>query len=213
MNEKIIIGDVHGCIFTLENLLSILPKNAEIIYLGDLCNKGKYSKEVIEFVKNNNNVCLLGNHEVALLDEFNNPSTQPTKNFSNISNVLNSYKNDEQKLIEHIEWIKKMPLFKKIDDNFLSHAFGLPYYRRRFNQKFKKAFYSNNIFNDYFKYEWENFKEYKIFNVFGHCTSKSVIKGSNYIGIDTGACYGNKLTAFNLNTGEIYSVNTNKKDI
>ena len=31
-----IIGDVHGCFYTLQNLINKLPKYADIIFVGDL---------------------------------------------------------------------------------------------------------------------------------------------------------------------------------
>ena len=54
MKDIYIIGDVHGCFYTLEKLLSKLNKNSEIIFVGDLCDRGFYSKEVIELIIENN---------------------------------------------------------------------------------------------------------------------------------------------------------------
>ena len=58
-----IIGDVHGNFQTLKALISKLPKNSEIIFVGDLVDRGLNSKEVIEFIRINNYKCVLGNHE------------------------------------------------------------------------------------------------------------------------------------------------------
>jgi len=41
------IGDVHGCIFTLEKLVNKLPKNSKLIFVGDLVDRGNFAKEVI----------------------------------------------------------------------------------------------------------------------------------------------------------------------
>ena len=49
-----VVGDVHGCFHTLQNLLTRLPKDAELIFVGDLCDKGNFSKDVIDFVIQNN---------------------------------------------------------------------------------------------------------------------------------------------------------------
>lgn len=68
MEEQLyIIGDVHGCYKTLLSLIKKLPKNAKLCFVGDLCDRGKNSKEVIAFVKSNNYDCVLGNHELFLL--------------------------------------------------------------------------------------------------------------------------------------------------
>ena len=64
MQDKIyIIGDVHGCIKTLKALISQLPQNAQIVFTGDLIDRGRYSKDVIEFVRINNYKCIIDNHE------------------------------------------------------------------------------------------------------------------------------------------------------
>ena len=36
LNNKFVIGDVHGCYHTLLNLIKQLPLNAELIFVGDL---------------------------------------------------------------------------------------------------------------------------------------------------------------------------------
>ena len=72
MNKTIVIGDVHGCFNTLKKLIRKFPKDSKLIFLGDLCNRGKYSKDVIDFVIKNNHQCLLGNHEIKLYRDFRN---------------------------------------------------------------------------------------------------------------------------------------------
>ena len=54
MSSTFVIGDVHGCYYTLMDLVDKLSKDADLIFVGDLCDKGLYTKEVIEFVKSNN---------------------------------------------------------------------------------------------------------------------------------------------------------------
>lgn len=50
LTNTFVIGDVHGCYYTLLNLVKKLPSDANLIFVGDLCDKGNFSKEVIEFV-------------------------------------------------------------------------------------------------------------------------------------------------------------------
>ena len=63
-----IIGDVHGEFDSLRLLTDKLPKDSKLIFVGDLVDRGKKSKEVVEFVKSNNYLCVLGNHEKMMLD-------------------------------------------------------------------------------------------------------------------------------------------------
>ena len=63
-----IIGDVHGEFDSLRLLTDKLPKDSNLIFVGDLVDRGKKSKEVVEFVKSNNYLCVLGNHEKMMID-------------------------------------------------------------------------------------------------------------------------------------------------
>jgi hypothetical protein len=55
-NEKIIvIGDVHGCLTELKNLLEksqYKKGESTVIFVGDLVNAGPHSVEVVRFVMN-----------------------------------------------------------------------------------------------------------------------------------------------------------------
>lgn len=63
-----IIGDVHGNFDTLKTLIAKLPLNSEIIFVGDLVDRGLNSKEVLEFIRINNYKSVLGNHERMMID-------------------------------------------------------------------------------------------------------------------------------------------------
>lgn len=74
-----IIGDIHGEIAALQDLLQILGyddngnhlENRKLIFVGDLCDRGLDSVAVIRLVKqlveSGNAQCVLGNHELNLL--------------------------------------------------------------------------------------------------------------------------------------------------
>lgn len=69
MKRYIIIGDVHGCIDELRNLLRtlVLTPEDQIIFVGDLVDKGPRSAEVVAKVRQLSNhydvVLVEGNHE------------------------------------------------------------------------------------------------------------------------------------------------------
>ena len=67
--RRFVIGDVHGCLCTLKALigkLSLLPSDS-FYFLGDYIDKGKWSKEtidyLIDFSSHYKTVFLKGNHE------------------------------------------------------------------------------------------------------------------------------------------------------
>lgn len=63
-----IIGDVHGEYDTLAALVEKLPKDADVVFVGDLIDRGAKSKEVIEFMRKNNYRSVLGNHEQLMIE-------------------------------------------------------------------------------------------------------------------------------------------------
>lgn len=71
----LIIGDIHGCVKTLNRLLDEAVKKyviEEIFILGDLIDRGRYSQEVLKVVSevksNIPTIIFLGNHEDMFLD-------------------------------------------------------------------------------------------------------------------------------------------------
>lgn len=63
-----IIGDVHGHYDTLLALVEKLPKEAELIFVGDLVDRGPKSVEVVRYIRENGYRCVLGNHEEMMVN-------------------------------------------------------------------------------------------------------------------------------------------------
>ena len=63
------IGDLQGCLESLEGLLEQIPEDAPIIFAGDLVNRGPQSLATLRLVKNlgARARCTLGNHDLHLL--------------------------------------------------------------------------------------------------------------------------------------------------
>ena len=59
----------------------------------------------------------------------------------------------------------------------------------------------------------EDFSNSNVINVFGHCDFKEVLFHDKFIGIDTGAVYGGKLTAIELGSHKLVQEDIHKKDI
>ncbi|MCE1164489.1 MAG: metallophosphoesterase [Bacteroidetes bacterium] len=68
-NEIIaVIGDVHGCLYTLHRLFGELSARTSVFYsVGDIVDRGKYPKDAVQFCIDNNIKCVRGNHEDILL--------------------------------------------------------------------------------------------------------------------------------------------------
>ena len=100
-----VIGDVQGCFDELMLLLEKInfnSKNDELIFAGDLINRGPKSLEVLEFcLKNKKSIeVVLGNHDIYLLYLIH----QNKKNFQ-LAPILES-KNKKK----FFNWLIEKPL-------------------------------------------------------------------------------------------------------
>lgn len=217
MENTYVIGDVHGCFFTLKKLLKRLPKEATIIFVGDLCDKGNFSKEVIELVINNNYLCVKGNHEhlmesylhKAFFKNEHSPWSSDKRYGGMVT--LESYQNDKTTMLKHLEWVASLPMYIQVENYFISHGFALPFYEHRENQ----AYYNDFLLNRYEKgmiLQREELTEHKVVNIFGHCVFDEVIEDELFYGIDTGCSYGNKLTAIELGSMKLIQEKMDERD-
>jgi serine/threonine protein phosphatase 1 len=68
--SRIILTDIHGCYKTMLALIDKLPPGIPLTFAGDLIDRGPDSKSVVEYVKANKHDCVLGNHEVMMVQEL-----------------------------------------------------------------------------------------------------------------------------------------------
>ncbi len=203
------IGDVHGCIFTFERLVSRLPKDAKLVFVGDLIDRGRYSKDVVEFVRQSGSLCVMGNHEYMMIKRKQSSVDDKLWREYGGEATLASYE-DAGLMKEHEAYLKKLPLYLEIGDRFITHGFGLPFYQRR--TKNPLDFLFNRLEDISFDWE-EGWWEYGVFNIFGHTPYGEVLIESNYAGIDTGAIFGGRLSALCLETLEVVDVPLDERDI
>lgn len=212
--KNYIIGDIHGCIKTLKKIISLTEKNSTIFCLGDLTDKGPSSAEVLDFIIENKIKTIKGNHEIffeTYIPLYLIGENIKESNWYKLwggNSTIESYKiyplgKRKEKMIEHLDFIKNLPLYREIniiDENhktaFLSHGFALPYYNDIENilkdKKTSKAIYSNRLYGEYFdiKKDYELLEKTNVVNIFGHDAFKEVVFDNLYIGIDTGCAYG-----------------------
>ena len=218
LNNTYVISDVHGCYYSLMDLIDKLPKNANLIFVGDLIDKGAHNIKTVEYVINNKHLCVLGNHENFFINYIIESVGFFIENKWNTNNnyggkqTVNEYLNKPDLVKKHFLWVENLPLTIKIDNFLISHAFVLPYYKRIILPEFKVAILNNRM-NSHFKKNWEIFDDYNIINIFGHDTVQEVIFEKNYIAIDTGCVYNKKLTALRLSDLSLTQVNKNIKDV
>lgn len=128
------ISDIHGCYHTFKELLNTigLNKNDELILLGDYINRGKYSKEVVDFIiqlesEKYNIHCLKGNHEEMIFDSILNDDWP-----GGAEETLDSFGISHLKEIprKYLSWFHKLRHYRVSDKYILVHAgldFNRPY--------------------------------------------------------------------------------------
>ena len=117
------IGDIQGCYDPLMRLLEKIDFQEgedRLLFVGDLVNRGKKSKEVVEFlysIKDSVDI-VLGNHDISLLAVYwglkkPNHTLKPLIESANID--------------KFVEWIRGMPFVRYYkDSNFLLVHAGIP---------------------------------------------------------------------------------------
>jgi serine/threonine protein phosphatase 1 len=212
MNKIFAIGDVHGCLEKLEELLGKIDIDRErdiLVFIGDYIDRGKSSKEVVDCViklqgQYNHVVCLLGNHEQMFMQYMEGIDEGLYLGNGGIS-TLSSYEiflsdNVEKrkgKIPEaHLKFYESLLSYYETDKYIFVHAGirpGLP---------LKEQTLDNLL---WIRYEFiENEKDFGKTVVFGHTPLMSPLIEKNKIGIDTGAVYGGKLTCVELPEIKIY---------
>lgn len=101
------IGDVQGCYDQLRQLLDVIQyddKSDQLIFLGDLINRGPNSLETLRFVSSQPNcISVLGNHDLhALACYYTQKKLKKNDTLSALFTALDCH--------ELMEWLRQQPL-------------------------------------------------------------------------------------------------------
>ena len=204
-----VIGDVHGCYYTLAELynkIKIKYEKIPIYCVGDLVDRGRNSYEVIDFIIQEKIKFTPGNHDYMFYHFFKDPTSVFARSwvFNGNEPTLESYEKHSEDIFKHIEVIKSAPLYFNLEDCFITHA-GISYhYKKILPADFKKNLdlLESYIYNDFREDGGVLWTRHPLLNlgrlqIVGHTKQKEVNfdEDSNAAYIDTGACVGNKLSA------------------
>jgi len=212
-----VIGDVHGEYDTLIELIKKFDTDSKLIFVGDLVDRGTKSNEVIKYVKENNHLCCMGNHEDMMIrygQKF--LETYPSNKYNNFinmwinnggKNTLLSYglievdkydgklicienKNAFTQFKEDIKWLKTLPFYIKVD-NIKKNSKDVVVSHASCGNVWHHHNNPNkqDVFKEYAL--WNRNPPYlqcDIFNIYGHDIIDRVDTSLHYINIDTG-CY------------------------
>ena len=215
-----VIGDVHGCYYTLKGLVEKLRSKYPLITIycvGDLVDRGNFSYEVIEYIESQEILFTPGNQDYMFYAHFKDPESSMAKNwiYNGSESTLKSYENKLDKLEVHLNAINKAPVFIDTDDCFISHA-GIS---QKLKIKLPEDILSNltevkNILSsDLFDKDSILWCRNELLNigklqVVGHTHRKEVFYdgNSNTVYIDTTAFGLNKLSAAIVNKSKLVEV-------
>ncbi len=126
MEKIFVIGDVHGCIYTLKKLLVSWQKEKEqLIFVGDLIDRGNFSPETVDFVKRlckkEDAICLMGNHEFACYRAILERKEKTW--FRKMGEeTIAQYAKSKFKLEKDAKWFQELPLIWQNGNFIISHA-------------------------------------------------------------------------------------------
>ena len=186
----IVIGDVHGNLDKLLELIDKLPQKENICFVGDLIDRGPNSRQVLDFIIENNYKSVLGNHEDMMLNHWNWWMLNGAKNtLKSFNSTIYTFKKDCKK---YIEWVQGLPIFINYKNFLISHSFA---YNGENTYESDVLWARNFGINNCEKT-----------NIFGHTPMKKATKffGKHWC-IDTGCYYTGKLTAIDLDNKKLYT--------
>ncbi len=203
MDRIYAIGDIHGCIDKLTELMEKIDIDFEhdlLIFIGDYIDRGPNSYEVVKYLINlkkehPNIIFLRGNHEDMLM-QFLSGADRYTYLINGGQKTLESYleivtSSDIDPIPpDHFNFFNSLLNYYETDDYIFVHAGlrpGIPLASQKTEDLLwirEKFIFSNYDFDK------------KI--IFGHTPFLSPMVQPNKIGIDTGAVYGRTLTCVRL---------------
>ncbi len=225
-----VIGDIHGCYFTLKELVGIVKDKypqIKIYSVGDLVDRGNFSFEVIEFIKNEKINFTPGNHDYMFYYFINQPNSEmgQTWLYNGYEKTLASYENKLDKIEQHLKIILSAPIYIDEDDCFISHAGVSKYYKNKLPKNFQNnlSVFDNILVNDLYNEHGILWTREELLNigklqVVGHTRREEVFfhEQNNVVYIDTSIYTGNKLSSVVVDKNkiiDIISVKTKFEDL
>lgn len=198
--RRIFVGDIHGCLRPLDALLravSFVP-GLDLLYpVGDLVNKGPDSLGVLRRLREVEALPVIGNHDLQWLAEGRIPDP-----------ALSG-------------WLRSLPVVRMLGDVVVVHGGLHPKWNEGDLQRLAAAdaqhrFRADADYAVNVRYcddegrrpeedwppppppfrPWDDFYRGRARVVFGHWARRGLSVGERAIGLDSGCCYGGRLSAW-----------------
>ena len=221
-----IIGDVHGCYDELQSLITDLgwktepelhhPEGRKLFFVGDLVDRGPDSVKVLNFVmdavEGGKGICVPGNHDIRLVKALKG---QPTSTGHGLKETLEQVQAEPEAFQDRVRtFLHSLVSHQVVDDGKLcvAHA-GLPAELQGRGSPAVRDFClyggttgERDEFGLPVRAPWAKDYRGSAFVVFGHTPVPEPDLHNNTLNIDTGCCFGGRLTAYRYPEGDLVSV-------
>ncbi len=227
MRRTIIVGDIHGCVDELNDLIYQIKFNPlqDCLYsVGDVVGKGPESLRVLKKLKELGTKTIRGNHEDKLLRLSKEP-------FGTLNSREKKYITDLDSELDF--WVKEISNWKFYLEgtDFKGGAFvivhaGLEPFKTHLSEMSSIVLTrvrnwpmvvnhlegEKNFLKSKPWFEWIDFQKVSFPNkvIFGHWAQKGLVNLEYVKGLDTGCVYGKRLTAYCLEEDLFYFVESKK---
>jgi protein phosphatase len=226
-----IVGDVHGCLEELLELMAALgyqveregarftvvpPDGRKLVFVGDLVDRGPGTPEVLRLVMGmvgaEQAICVPGNHDIKLMKALKGRDVQQTHGLA--ESLAQLSKEPEEFRKEVIKFLDELVSHYVFDDGLLvvAHAGMKESMQGRGSGKVRDfALYGETTgetddFGLPVRYNWSADYRGKALVVYGHTPVAEPLWLNNTINIDTGCVFGGRLTALRYPEREIVTV-------
>jgi bis(5'-nucleosyl)-tetraphosphatase (symmetrical) len=208
MNRTLFIGDVHGCISELQEILDQFGyvRGKDTLYqTGDAINKGPDSVGVVKLILEYGIYCIRGNHEARLLRLMETPKEIWTDKEKKMAAIL-----------QEPEWLSSIvsqwPLWLDTPHALLVHA-GIEPGKTDLKVMDPNIILTIRTWDGTGKNldskndpAWYDCVKWPKPIVFGHWAMKGLLNLPQFKGLDSGCVYGRSLSAWCPEEDRIYSV-------
>jgi len=214
MNRIFAIGDLHGCLDKLKQLISVIaadPVNDTLVFIGDYIDRQPGGRDVVDYILQlkedyQDVICLRGNHEDMLLgylegmdeDLYLANGGMMTLAAYGISPLDAPRVRKEKIPKSHLHFFESLLPYYETDRYIFVHAGLLP----GIPLAAQSAHDLQWIRREFIVSDFDFGKKV----IFGHTHFSAPLVTENKIGIDTGAVYGGKLTCVELPAEKFYQV-------
>ena len=219
--RTLIVGDIHGCLDELRALLEKARFGAgdRLISVGDLVGKGPDGAGVVRFFREGGHDAVLGNHDDKLLrwrasTTEKKKKKKKKKKKNEPEKIKPSHRRDAEAMTdEDWAWLEALPLYIEIPehDTIVVHAGlvpGVPLAEQRREDLLHMRTLrpdgtgsSRQGDGEPWAARWRGPQRV----VFGHDAMRGLQRWPRAVGLDTGCCYGGRLSGLLLPDNRVIS--------